>query len=74
MSNKGPLVDLETEITLPMTAYGLIDLLDTEWPARCILPGESIEAANRYAGARDMIDILVSLKAEEQGADQDDDP
>ncbi len=36
----------------------LIDELRKRYPPRCINPGESIEAAHRYAGAVELVDFL----------------
>lgn len=48
---------------LPATARELVDALDKAYPARCIRPDESLESAHRYAGARDLIDTLIYLRA-----------
>lgn len=53
-----------------MSAYDLIEWLDRDMPHVCIRLGETIEAAHRYAGRRELIDELVTIKNAEQGADQ----
>ena len=47
---------------LPADTRALIEELDREYPHRCIRPNESPEAAHRYAGARSLIDYLISLR------------
>lgn len=54
-TQKNPLDDGE----LPRDSYTLIDLLNKAFPHRCILPGETPEAAHRRAGVRDLIDELM---------------
>lgn len=44
--------------TVPTYTSDLIEALDKEYPPRCILPSETPEMAHRYAGARDVIDML----------------
>ena len=48
-----------------LSARELISLLDTAYPNQCIRPGETLESAHRYAGARDLIDELIATLAEE---------
>lgn len=55
----------DTPILLTMSAYDLIDELDRLYPQRCLRKGEALEDAHRYSGARDLIDELVQMKAEE---------
>ena len=43
---------------VPPYSSDLIAALDKEYPTRCILPSETPEMAHRYAGARDVIDML----------------
>lgn len=50
---------------LPHTAYELIDLLDKAYPARCISATDTMAQAQRYAGARDLIDGLISMREED---------
>ena len=62
---KGNLELLESVEELPRDSYELIDLLDAVFPPRCILPGETVESAHRYAGIRQLVDELVQWKADE---------
>lgn len=50
---------------LPTNSYDLIDFLDKLIPHRCILMGETPEAAHRRAGARALVDLLVAAKEED---------
>lgn len=50
---------------LPRDSYALIKWLDELYPARCMRPGETVEAHLRYAGTRDLVDQLVSRMNEE---------
>lgn len=57
----------EDELTLrEMSAYELIDKLDKDNPHRCITEGQSVTEAHRYAGARQLIDLLVAMAADEK--------
>jgi len=56
---------LQDHVEIPRDSYDLIDLLDAAHPHRCPALGESPEAIQRYAGARELIDELVALKQEE---------
>lgn len=49
---------------IPANSYELIDLLDLEFPDRCIAPGETPEAAHRRAGARSVVAMLLRLRVE----------
>jgi hypothetical protein len=62
MEKQDDLPELEE---IPRDSYTLIDLLDKLFPHRCILPGQTMESAHRYAGLRQLIDELVELKREE---------
>lgn len=44
---------------LPYTAIALVEELAKSIPARCIRANESLEAAHRYAGQRDLIESLL---------------
>ena len=44
---------------LPMLAVDLVRELAKTTPERCIRKGESIEDAHRYAGQRDLVNILL---------------
>ncbi len=49
---------------LPHTAIQLVEELAKSIPQRCIQPGETLEAAHRYAGQRDLVEsLLLRLKA-----------
>ena len=48
-----------------MSAHQLIDWLDTDFPHRCVGVNETELAAHRYAGKRELIDMLVSIKKHE---------
>lgn len=48
-----------------LSARDLISLLDEAHPPRCIGPTESLEQAHRYAGARELIESLVTLLEQE---------
>lgn len=45
---------------LPVYSADLIRMLHEEIPHRCPRPGEDAEAIQRYAGKRDLIDLLIS--------------
>lgn len=47
---------------LPASSTDLVDALDRMYPARCVLPGESLADANRYAGARDVVEYLIHIR------------
>lgn len=47
---------------LPIHIDELIDTLDKEYPARCIQKNESLEQHLRYAGKRELVDYLLSLR------------
>lgn len=49
-----------------MSAYDLVEFLDKAFPSRCIMLGETETDAHRYAGARDLIDQLVSQVNDER--------
>ena len=55
---------------LPQLSVDLIDELDKMFPARCIEAGQTLEAANRYAGKRDLIDYLRALRDEANATDK----
>ena len=48
--------------SLPLHAEDLVDALDKLYPPRCIAPGQSLEGAHRYAGARELVDFLIALR------------
>ena len=48
--------------TLPMYSFELVDELDKVFPPRCIGENESMESAQRYAGARALVDKLIALR------------
>lgn len=54
-----------------MTAYQLIEHLDAAFPHQCIKQGQTAESAHRYAGQRELIDLLLSAMAAEQNARSD---
>lgn len=47
---------------LPASVDELLDALDTLYPNRCIERGEAPEDAHRRAGARELVDHLLSLR------------
>jgi hypothetical protein len=53
---------------LPASSDELIALLNRVYPHRCILPTEGELAAHRYAGARDLIDMLIEWRDETKEA------
>lgn len=58
--------------TLPNTVPGLIEELEALYPPRCIGPEESLRAADRYAGRRELVDELKArLQATEKRALRD---
>jgi hypothetical protein len=61
-----PMDDLPDE--MPATSAELIALLNRTYPARCILPDETVSNAHRYAGARDLIDSLIEWQEETKEA------
>ncbi len=50
---------------VPVQSSHLIDRLDTAYPPRCKLLGESEEEHQRYAGIRQLIDELKGLLEEQ---------
>jgi len=50
--------------SLPLHAADLVEMLDAEFPARCIGPSQTPEDAHRYAGKRDLVDFLLRLLAD----------
>lgn len=52
---------------IPETAYELIDRLVEVYPARCILPDQTLEEAHRYAGIVDLVSELSEWKRNELG-------
>lgn len=57
-----------SETPFPDTAEQLVADLDKAYPARCVSYGESLEAAHRYAGKRELIDELLSWLEETGGS------
>lgn len=57
----------------PQVPEPLVDLLEEIWPARCRLPGEGVEAHERYAGKVELIAILRGHVVSGTGADLGDD-
>ena len=51
---------------LPPLTVQLLKELDAAIPPRCITPGETLEAAHRYAGKRELIDALLRALEEER--------
>ena len=47
---------------LPAQAGDLIRHLDQRFPHQCVLPGETMEMAQRRAGARELIDFLMEWR------------
>lgn len=45
---------------IPDLSVELIKQLDKDYPHRCIKHDQSLEAAHRYAGQRDLIDNLLN--------------
>jgi len=57
---------------LPAGTEHLLELLDNLCPPRCIAPGETLEQAHRYAGARELIESLIELwKEQHEGSPED---
>jgi hypothetical protein len=52
--------------TLPASSRDLIAALDKLYPPRCIAPGESLETAHRYAGARELVETLLAAAARDE--------
>lgn len=48
--------------TLPMLSIQLVEELDKLHPPRCIGPNETLREADRYAGKRELIEFLLSLR------------
>lgn len=59
-------------VEFPVNSFDLIEVLDKATPHRCIAPGESLEQAHRYAGARELIDELVEWAREAREGEDDD--
>ena len=55
------------ECPLPVHSVDLIDDLSKSYPAQCIGLGETLEAAHRYAGKRELIEELLAWKEEMRG-------
>jgi hypothetical protein len=64
-------MDIEDIDFATMSAYQLIDMLDAAFPHQCILPGQGLDQANRYAGRRDLIDELRLAKEAELASKED---
>ena len=47
---------------LPATARELVDALDRLFPPRCIRLNESLHEAQRYAGSRDVVEYLITVR------------
>ncbi len=56
---------------IPDRSYDLIDLLVESYPPRCILPNQTLESANRYAGMVDLVKDLQEWKRNEMGIESD---
>lgn len=50
---------------IPHHSYDLIDALDTEFPARCASKGQTMEDIWFEAGRREVVLMLLRLRAEE---------
>jgi len=50
---------------IPPSSYALIDALNTEFPERCAQPGQSMDDIQRAAGRREVVNMLLRLRAEE---------
>jgi hypothetical protein len=48
--------------SLPTFSVDLIDELDKAFPHQCAKKGEALENIWRYAGMRELVDILISIK------------
>lgn len=48
---------------LPPLSTLLVEALDKAIPARCIQFGETLEEAHRYAGKRELVEMLLHLKS-----------
>lgn len=46
---------------IPPLSAQLIEALAVAIPARCIGPNESLEAAHRYAGKRELVEGLLTI-------------
>lgn len=44
---------------LPAYSVSLVTMLDAEFPHRCPRKGEDAESVQRYAGKRELIDLLL---------------
>jgi hypothetical protein len=49
---------------IPPFSADLITLLDQEFPHRCADIGENMETIQRYAGKRELVDLLLCLQTE----------
>lgn len=56
---------------LPHTAAGLVALLDKCVPHRCPKRGEDAEEVQRYAGKRELVDILLAKLKESDTDDME---
>jgi hypothetical protein len=54
---------------LPVYAADMVRELDSQYPARCIGPKETLEEAHRYAGKRELIDGLMRRLKETEKVD-----
>lgn len=52
-----------TLTSLPTFCVDLLEELDRTFPPLCIREGQTVEAAHRYAGKRELIDFLFAVKA-----------
>ena len=49
-----------------MTAYELIDMLDENFPVQNLKPGADMEKSWHYAGKRDLIDIMINHRRNQE--------
>ena len=49
--------------TIPLYSDDLIKQLDAAFPAKCIGPQDRMEDAHRYAGKREIVELLIRLNA-----------
>ena len=48
---------------LPLYASELVEELNNLFPPRCITPGQTLEDAHRYAGKRELVEMLAAVAA-----------
>lgn len=59
---------------IPRDTVKFIEMLDANFPHRCLRLGEDIEAYKRYCGMRELVDEMLVIKQEIEEGDTDENP